>query len=181
MTSLHNHALTVILGGFVDPDGIEEVFNLMCPGLAMNDPDIVGMGNHADALIIGYAEGFVKELRDPESKFYAANGLLRQVDRYLDYFDVTANGPDLLKYICAFGAEFERYLTEAGERELVKMLVRFSTVRLLRIVAAANRPDGTPPPEMMVKKIYKVRKLNADEVKLGRYGMYMTFKTWALG
>jgi hypothetical protein len=181
MSNSFSVILENIAKGFADPFGVEIVFKRLTGGREMNDPEIVGMGMHADELLLAHLEGFVdKVLNDPQSEFYH---LLNSdfVYNYLYYFDVKPSGPDVMKYIWAFGKEFERYAGALGERHLVTSMIRAITVRLLRNAAAASNSRNEKPPAVMVDKIYKIcHDTDKTSAFVGQYGPYMLFKTWAL-
>lgn len=173
--------LKYLIAGYTDPDVVEQVFKILFPGKEMSDPDLVGHGNHADTLVIQTTLAFARELSNADSPHFMAKSIMHHVDRYLDHFNVVANGPDLLKFICAFGIELENYVKSVGERELVKAMIRFNTLRLLAAAATLSRADEKPPSIVMMKKLYKIQQYDDQIRLLGQYGMYMILKTWSLG
>jgi hypothetical protein len=69
-----------------------------------------------------------------------------------------------------------------AERPIIRMLGRMRTIRLLNAAAGLTRADQQGPPVVMVRKVMRIwQDLDGRDGLLGRYGTYMTFKTWSLG
>ena len=174
--------LPALLAGFGDVKGIIEAFQILYPNEKPNYVEALGVGATIEELVVAQFEAFTNAiLVDENSPHYLLRSIEEHVEQYLTMFDVTSNGADLLKYICAFGYVFEKYASANGERHLVGAVIRLNTVRYLCSMAAARHPSGLRPPEVMVNKVFKVWKEDQQMKTLGKYGTYMMFKAWAIG
>lgn len=175
--------LQLIGTSFADPGPIEADFQVLYPGRDWRDPDFIGAGATLHELYLANVEGFATEvLENKGGRFYELKGISRSVTKYMVRFDVKPNGPDLLKYTLGFGLCFDAYMTQQAERTIIRMLGRMRTIRLMNATSALARTDGKPPPDVMVRKLLNVWKdLDGREELVGKYGTYLTFKTWSLG
>ncbi|MFL9942913.1 hypothetical protein [Paraburkholderia graminis] len=182
MQTIHptREVLKAVLTGFSDPHGIAEVFGILYPGHTPDFVDVVGMGPHADELMVSHVRAFFNEAKNPDSRHHMFKSVTAHVGDYLTKFDVKPNGPDVFKFICGFAYELERFSSRLGERHLVTAMIRVNTVRMLRNAAEMKHPQHAQIPDVMLRKLFNVWKEDEQAQLLGRYGTYMLFKTWSL-
>jgi len=165
---------------FLDWKQLLQDFDALYKGRDIDDPEFAGVGVGLVDLYQADVESFCKAIEDPHSEFFLLRNAVGRVDDYLKYFDVTPNGPDVLKYALAFGCALEKYLEHHGQRPMIGALVRMRTLHILRVLSGLHCPRKVVPPRVMFDKIRKVWRHGDEDKLLGLHGTYMVFKTWSL-
>jgi len=166
---------------FADPNPLDLDFRALDPRTSIASAHDAGVGGGLSELYVAGVLGFTRDVlineRSPHYRLASTHGL---IDQYLEFFEITPDGPDLLKYALAFGTALSLYFKSDGERHVLSALARMRTLRVMRSAASATRPDQAAPAKVMIEKLQKIWKEEEHERLTGLYGTYMLFKTWSL-
>ena len=173
--------LIFVLGNaFADPKPLDLDFRALNAHTSLSSADDAGAGGTLTELYMAGVMGFTKDaLINRASAHYRLASTRGLIEQYVNYFDVSSDGLDILKYALAFGMALSLYFKSDGERHVLSALARMRTLRVMRSAASATRPDQAAPAKVMVKKLQKIWKEEEHERLTGLFGTYMLFKTWS--